>query len=226
MGFQTIRAGSGILGFCLYWCPSPFPLSSISWCFFIHSSSPSIDFGGYFYLFGHLVWCGMHFWVFLTFSSVFGWCSDICCGSLAHDFRQMFPLIFESLYAHKISCVQHFTSTDLYIECYVWNRLCLGIRHSDFGAQMLLDQSVMWSRKATNLWCDSELKFLCNDYANHNTNPKTLMALILTLKDPLDAFESFCAPVFCDLIRNYFRHSESERRTPRHFVWDMCKHMF
>ena len=28
----------------------------------------------------------------------------------------MFPLIFQSLCVHKISCVQHFTSTHLYLE--------------------------------------------------------------------------------------------------------------
>jgi len=30
------------------------------------------------------------------------------------------------------------------------------------------------------------------------------MTLTLTLTDPHDAFERFCAPVFCDIIRNYF----------------------
>jgi len=29
----------------------------------------------------------------------------------------------------------------------ILKRLCLGIRHSDSVAQMVLDQSVMWSRK-------------------------------------------------------------------------------
>src|SRR6218665_997284 len=46
-------------------------------------------------------------------------------------------------------------------------------------------------------------KFLSNDYTNSNTNPKTLTAGILTLTYPDDAFESFCAPAFCDFIRNY-----------------------
>ena len=41
------------------------------------------------------------------------------------------------------------------------------------------------------------------------TNPKTLTAGILTLNDRHGAFESFCAPVFCDFIRNYFL-SDSE----------------
>src|SRR6218665_1739528 len=44
-------------------------------------------------------------------------------------------------------------------------------------------------------------KFLSNDYTNPNTNPKTLTAGILTYPD--DAIESFCAPAFCDFIRNY-----------------------
>jgi len=54
------------------------------------------------------------------------------------------------------------------------------------------------------------VKFMCNDY----TNPNTLTAIILTLKDPHDAFKSFCAPVFCFFIRNYFLDSESECRSP------------
>src|SRR6218665_3028185 len=41
------------------------------------------------------------------------------------------------------------------------------------------------------------------------TNPKTLRAGILTRNDRHDAFERFCAPVFCDFIRNYFL-SDSE----------------
>src|SRR6218665_3870357 len=41
-------------------------------------------------------------------------------------------------------------------------------------------------------------------HTNPNTNPKTLMAGILTLNDRHGAFESFCAPVFCDFLRNYF----------------------
>jgi len=39
---------------------------------------------------------------------------------------------------------------------HLWNVaklwLCLGIRHSDSVAQMLLDQSVMWSRKVIHVW--------------------------------------------------------------------------
>jgi len=35
-----------------------------------------------------------------------------------------------------------------------------------------------------------------------NTNRNTLTTLTLT--DPNDAFESFCVPVYCDFIRNYF----------------------
>src|SRR6218665_3535795 len=31
-----------------------------------------------------------------------------------------------------------------------------------------------------------------------------LTALNLTLTDPHGAFESFCAPIFCDFIRNYY----------------------
>ena len=45
---------------------------------------------------------------------------------------------------------------------------------------------------------DSEMKFLFNAYTNPNTNPKILMACILTLNDRHDDFESFSAPVFCD----------------------------
>jgi len=48
-----------------------------------------------------------------------------------------------------------------------------------------------------------EVEFLSNDYTNPNTNPKTLMTLALTLADHHGDFESFCAPVFCDFIRNY-----------------------
>jgi len=44
---------------------------------------------------------------------------------------------------------------------------------------------------------------LSNDYTNPNTNPKTLTAGTLTLNDRQDAFESFCALVFCDFVRNY-----------------------
>src|SRR6218665_2071478 len=49
------------------------------------------------------------------------------------------------------------------------------------------------------------VSFLSNDYTNPNTNPKTLMASILTLTYPDDAFESFCALAFCDFILNYSR---------------------
>jgi len=56
----------------------------------------------------------------------------------------------------------------------------------------------------TRASCDREIgdvtwkvKFLSNDYTNPNTNQKTLTTLILTLTDPHDAFEKFCAPVFC-----------------------------
>src|SRR6218665_2928386 len=45
--------------------------------------------------------------------------------------------------------------------------------------------------------------FLSNYYTHPNTTPKTLTAGILTLTYHHDAFESFCAPVFCDFIRNY-----------------------
>src|SRR6218665_3375037 len=48
-----------------------------------------------------------------------------------------------------------------------------------------------------------ELEFLSNDYTNPNTNPKTFTMLALTLAEHHDAFESFCAPVFCDFVRNY-----------------------
>jgi len=47
------------------------------------------------------------------------------------------------------------------------------------------------------------VEFLSNDYTNPNTNPKTLTTLALTLADHHDDFESFCAPVFCDFVRNY-----------------------
>src|SRR6218665_385586 len=48
-----------------------------------------------------------------------------------------------------------------------------------------------------------EVEFLCNDYTNRNTNPNFLTTLALTLTDHHDAFESFCAPVFCECVRNY-----------------------
>src|SRR6218665_2410468 len=41
--FLGYWAGSGILGYRPCWCPSPFPLPSISRCFPIHSS-PAIGF--------------------------------------------------------------------------------------------------------------------------------------------------------------------------------------
>jgi len=43
---------------------------------------------------------------------------------------------------------------------------------------------------------------LSNDYTNPNTNPKTLTTLTMT--DPHDAFEGFCAPEFCGFVRNYY----------------------
>src|SRR6218665_3899183 len=58
--------------------------------------------------------------------------------------------------------------------------------------------------KVTNLLCDLEVKLLSNDYTNPNTNPRTLTMLTLTQTDPQDTFESFCAPVFCNFIRNYY----------------------
>jgi len=70
-------------------------------------------------------------------------------------------------------------------------------------AEMLLYQSVMWLRKVTNLWCDSEVKFLSNDYTNPNTNPKTIATLTLTVTDPHEDFESACERIFCDFIWNY-----------------------
>jgi len=66
------------------------------------------------------------------------------------------------------------------------------------------------------------MKFLSNDYTNPNTNPKTLTTLTLTLTDPHNAFESFCAPIFGNYMRNYFLDWESEYRTPRHFVSRQC----
>src|SRR6218665_3535217 len=41
--FLGYWAGSGILGYRPFWCPSPFPSPSISRCFSIHSS-PAIGF--------------------------------------------------------------------------------------------------------------------------------------------------------------------------------------
>jgi len=48
-----------------------------------------------------------------------------------------------------------------------------------------------------------EVKFLSYDYTNPSTNPKTLTTLTLTVTDPPDSFESFCAQLFYDFIRNY-----------------------
>src|SRR6218665_1198599 len=48
-----------------------------------------------------------------------------------------------------------------------------------------------------------EVEFLSNDYTNPNINPKILTTLALARVDHHDAFESFCAPVFCDFVRNY-----------------------
>jgi len=44
---------------------------------------------------------------------------------------------------------------------------------------------------------------LAEDLVNPNTNRKKLTTLTSTLTDPRNAFESFCAPIFCDIIRNY-----------------------
>jgi len=64
---------------------------------------------------------------------------------------------------------------------------------------MLLDQSVMWLIGDVT----RQGEFLSNNYTNPNTNPKTLTTLALTLADHHSAFENFCAPVFCDFVRNY-----------------------
>src|SRR6218665_909346 len=47
--YPDFRTGSGILGFCPRWCPSPFPSPSISRCFSIHFSSPAIEFHSCFF---------------------------------------------------------------------------------------------------------------------------------------------------------------------------------
>ena len=50
-------------------------------------------------------------------------------------------------------------------------------------------------------------KFLSDNYTNPNTNPSILTTVTLTLTgltDIDDAFERFCAHIFCDFIRNYF----------------------
>src|SRR6218665_2849527 len=80
-------------------------------------------------------------------------------------------------------------------------RLCVGIRHSDSGAQMLY-----WTRALCDRGrlYDSEIKFLSNAYTNPNTNPKTITSGILTLNDRHDDFESFCAPVFVTLYGTIF----------------------
>ena len=44
---------------------------------------------------------------------------------------------------------------------------------------------------------------MSNDYTNLNNKPKTLTTLTLTLTNPHDVFESFCAPVFCYFKRSY-----------------------
>src|SRR6218665_881952 len=48
-----------------------------------------------------------------------------------------------------------------------------------------------------------EEEFLSNDYTIPTINSKTLMTLALTLADQRDAFESFCALVFCNFVRYY-----------------------
>ena len=48
-----------------------------------------------------------------------------------------------------------------------------------------------------------DVEFLSIDYTNLDTNPKIPTTLALTLADHHDAFESSCAPVFCDFVRNY-----------------------
>src|SRR6218665_444113 len=48
-----------------------------------------------------------------------------------------------------------------------------------------------------------DVEFLSIDYTNLDTNPKIPTTLALALADHHDAFESSCAPVFCDFVRNY-----------------------
>jgi|SRR6218665_2632810 len=91
-----------------------------------------------------------------------------------------------------------------------FKRLCLGIRHSDSGAQMLYWTRALCDRGRLH---DSEIKFLTNAY----TNPKTLTAGILTLNDRHDVFESFCAPVFLWFYTELFSFGIRNFRTPRHF---------
>ena len=64
-----------------------------------------------------------------------------------------------------------------------------------------------------------EVEYLSNDYTNPNTNPKPLTTLALTLADHDNAFESFCAPVFCDFVRNY-------SCTSSHFVSRIMMYFF
>ena len=85
----------------------------------------------------------------------------------------------------------------VYMYIIYWTRL--QHRRRSQQAEILLDQSVMWLRKATDWWCESGVECMSNGY----TNPKTLTMLALTLTDLHDAFESFCVPEFCDFVRNY-----------------------
>jgi len=64
------------------------------------------------------------------------------------------------------------------------------------------------------------MKFLSNDYTNPNANPKTLTALTLTLAELTTLLKAFVRRYFVTLFgtRPYFLDSESDFRTPRHFV--------
>src|SRR6218665_2329840 len=66
---------------------------------------------------------------------------------------------------------------------------------------MLLVQTVIDFGRLQIAAVTREVECMSSNYTNPNTNPKTTLALTLT--DHHDAFESFCAPVFCDFVRNY-----------------------
>jgi len=61
--------------------------------------------------------------------------------------------------------------------------------------EILGDLRVMWFENKWNFGCDSEVKFVSNDYTNPNTNPKTLMTLTMTLTDHDEMFERFLGAV-------------------------------
>ena len=109
--------------------------------------------------------------------------------------RTIIHKVFNTLLSVHIEEHAKLLNSSLY-----FNWLCLGVRLICYWTRASCDRGRLY---------DSEIEFLSKAYTNPNTNPKTLTEGILTLNDRHGAFASFCAPVFCDFIWNYFL-SDSE----------------